>query len=238
MKYVAFIGSRDLKQFSQDHIDLFTDTVKATVQHGYAIVTGACKGADQLAADTVLLAGGKVLLVLPYADYEWHWVQLVQAGFPDQVKVEVYDPAIHQTWTESVQRYHPAPDRLKEDGVQMHARNYGIVGRAISVVALPNYQKNGGGTAQGLRMATALKIKLFDLRDQSHCRELMRRLTEKPETKLEKLDRELLKAPGISAAMCVEMPADEDEEKTDPRCYCDQIPVGDPSHPTLCRYCD
>jgi len=143
-----------------------------------------------------------VLLVLPYADYEWHWVQLVQAGFPDHVRWRsTIRPSI-QNWTESVQRYHPAPDRLKEDGIQMHARNYGIVARAISVVALPNYQKNGGGTAQGLRVATAMGIKLFDLQDEKTLPGADAAADRAAGDEAGEADRELLKAPG-SAPRCV-----------------------------------
>lgn len=206
MKYVAFIGSRDLSQFSQDQLDLYVDAVRAAVQHGYAIVTGACKGADQLAANAALRSGGKVLLVLPSEQYEARWIQMCREDFPGQIAIEVYDPALHKNWTLSVLRYHPAPQRLDEKATQMHARNYGIVGRAIAVVALPNYQKDGGGTAQGLRIANVLNIRLYDLRDQARCRWLMQGLTGQKVTKQPEIAITRREAIEIIAAFCPPVP--------------------------------
>lgn len=176
MKYVAFIGSRDLRQFDGNRLQLFTDAARAAVQHGYAVVTGACKGADQLAAETALAAGGKVLLVLPYIHYESAWIAAMESRYLGQVAAECYDPEVHPRWAKSVQLYHPAAAKLDVWSAALHARNFGIVGRSIAVVALPNYQRNGGGTAQGLRVAQALGIKLFDLRDEKSNVELMKRL--------------------------------------------------------------
>jgi hypothetical protein len=181
MKYVAFIGSRDLSQFSAEQLTLYKSTVLACVQHGYAIVTGACSGADQIAAETALEAGGKVLLVAPWNGYEREWIKILFDRYGDaQVRTEFYEPKIHQKWTDSVLKLHPQGGRLKDSHVALHARNFGIVGRSTVVVALPNYEKGGGGTAQGLRVAAALGIKAFDLRDPAQCAELEQRLINKP----------------------------------------------------------
>ena len=65
---------------------------------------------------------------------------------------------------ESVRAYHPAPGRLKESMVKLHARNYGIVEIADAVVALPRITRYGmGGTGQGIRIAQALGKRLFVL---------------------------------------------------------------------------
>ena len=180
MKYVAFIGSRDMNQFSEERVLLYMDAVRAAVQHGYVVVTGACKGVDQLAAEVALASGGRVLLVLPYPLYERLWVNETQAKFPENVRVEVYNPENHPVWTESVTKYHPAPTQLSEPAIRMHARNYGIVGRAGWVVALPNFEKGGGGTAQGLRIAAGMNKPCWDLRDQKQCVDLMKRLMRAP----------------------------------------------------------
>ncbi len=158
---IAFIGSRDIEQFDPEWLTLYEAAVRRVVKNGAVVVTGAARGCDQLAARAALEAGGQVELVLPWASYEADWVGEVTDPYPDQVSCVIYDPETHG-WDETVTVYHPTPGRLSSGARALHARNFGIVGGASCVVALPGIVRPGG-TAQGIRIAEALKIPVYNL---------------------------------------------------------------------------
>jgi hypothetical protein len=165
------IGSRNLAQFPQVWIDLYREAARKAAVHGHTVVTGAAEGADQLAAETALAAGGKVELVLPWGDFNQEWVQSMIANYgTDRVTTVVYVPLECPDWTQSVYDYHPACQNgkmgLEPGAFRLHARNYGIVYNSQTVIALPGRKFGGGGTAQGLRVAYGLRIRRFDLSDK------------------------------------------------------------------------
>jgi hypothetical protein len=177
LKLISFIGTRDLDAVSDEVLALYQQAVESAVHAGYTIVTGAAQGADQLAADTALMAGGHVMLKLPWATYERAWVTQIVTRYPDKVWIEVYYPFHHDSWTQSVYQYHPKPDSLRQGPFALHARNFGIMENATTVVAISNPNKiGGGGTGQGLRIAEALRIRRFDLTDPMHFEDLETRL--------------------------------------------------------------
>lgn len=110
--------------------------------------TGAAYGIDEAAM--VGTQGTNLDVYLPWATYNRDIV-------PPGSRVVVYSPAEHAEWTASVAQYHPAAGRLSRGAFALHARNYGIVAGAKTVIAFPD-PKGGGGTAQGIRIARGLKI--------------------------------------------------------------------------------
>jgi hypothetical protein len=168
---LAFIGSRELDQFPLAWVDLYREAARKAAIHGHTVVTGAAEGADQLAAETALAAGGKVELVLPWGEFNREWVDSMTANYsPARVTVVTYVPLECPDWTQSVYDYHPACQNgkmgLRTGEFRLHARNYGIVYNSKTVVALPGRKRGGGGTGQGLRVAQGLRIRLFDLSQQ------------------------------------------------------------------------
>lgn len=164
---IAVIGTRELHEcYPRATLDVLDRAIAASVAHGYQIRTGAAVGTDQYAAEIVLRQGGALFLALPWARYEASWVHRMTQQYPGHIQVEVYDPidARCREWGEFVRRYHPRGNSLSRGAFALHARNYRIVESARAVIALPSTQKStGGGTSQGMRIAYALDIPVFNL---------------------------------------------------------------------------
>lgn len=161
---IGFIGSRDLTQFTATEIAIFRQAAAVTARAGHTLVTGFADGADDLAMMTALEAGGTVELKLPWRSFRKERLHPLLAGeHHPRIQIEVFDADLHGEWIQSVYAYHPAARILKDSEFRLHARNYGIVRPTQLVVALPSRNRNGGGTAQGLRVARALGVPILDL---------------------------------------------------------------------------
>lgn len=151
VKAFAIIGTRD------------PDVAQAQVAYrlAWAIVhlgqhfvhTGAAYGIDQRAMEGT--SGKNLKVFLPWSTYNTNII-------PDLSVRVVYDPSIHRHWTSSVNRYHPAANRLSRGAFALHARNYGIVEGVSAVVALPR-EDGEGGTGQGIRIAKSLNIPVIQI---------------------------------------------------------------------------
>jgi predicted Rossmann-fold nucleotide-binding protein len=155
---VAFIGTRQLERIPQDALDAYVLAASRCADRGYILATGAAKGADQLAAEACLENGGHVNLYLPWPDYEQGWVWDMQQRYPEMVN------AFCHFSTEALDsvKLHPYPAKLKEGGIKLMARNYMIVDGCQAVVAIPTPPCKGG-TAQGIRIAEHLGIRVHNL---------------------------------------------------------------------------
>lgn len=163
MSAIAFIGTRKFTQLP-NHVALaYHDAVTLVIARGHRVRTGACKGSDQESVSLALAQDGQAELVLPWRTYESAWV----FGLPKhRVSVECYDPKANRDWTDSVYRYHPAPHALTRGAVALHARNFGIVAPCLAVIAAPRYRHGqSGGTGQGMRIAQALGLPVFDVNE-------------------------------------------------------------------------
>ena len=162
MHSYAGIGKRDLSVRADGRVidSIATELANA----GYTLRTGAAPGTDQVMAEVALAEGGKVVLCLPSRKHEKEWVQGYVSSYPDQVTVESLQNDDHEAF-ESVAKYHPVGEKLAGYTLRLHARNYRIVvgpdGPVDFVVAFP--REGGGGTAQGMRIATHKGIPLVDL---------------------------------------------------------------------------
>jgi hypothetical protein len=148
-------------------------------RQNFIVRTGAAYGTDAAVMKGVNSVNPELLdLYLPWDNYN---SELWKPG--NKITVFKYDSEEHLSWLESVIKYHPylkkkyknidaLKDTIKSGSygcgeILLHARNYGIiVGKepAASVFAWPNKDKTGmGGTGQGIRIAKANNISLFDL---------------------------------------------------------------------------
>jgi hypothetical protein len=161
----AMVGTGALNAQGVVVWNAYVAAAEALARAGVPVRTGAAEGADQVAAEVTLHAGGSVQLVLPWRDYNSRWVDRMQGLYAGRVSVEVYDPALHARWWDSVTRYHPAGQRLSPAARKLHARNYGIVEPVAGVIAVPRMSDAHvlGGTAQAMRIAKALGKPLFNL---------------------------------------------------------------------------
>lgn len=157
MKFYAGIGSRRL---SNREKELCFDIGVYLAEKGWALQTGAAFGADQAFAEGALTGGGSVLLCLPWLEYELDWVNKAIARGAKTVTLN----NTHKEALDSV-KTHPAYDKLSQGAKRLHARNYLIVQNTKMVLAYPKRTLGGhaGGTGQGIRIASAMGIKLFDL---------------------------------------------------------------------------
>lgn len=168
MERCAFIGTRQPRMLPRTWYRLYTDAAEWVARSGAVVASCATPGAEQLAAQCALAAGGTVCLYLPWSDFEAEWVRRVQGEYPGLVTTRVYDPDVHADWTEAVLRTHPAGSYLARASQALYARSYGAVYEATDVVALPFIRsRNGaadkGQTEQGLQLARDLGLSLYDL---------------------------------------------------------------------------
>lgn len=149
---VAIIGTR---QPTADMAGLCRKVSVAFRDIGWELVTGNAKGIDSIARNVWnKICPERVTLVLPWPGYNRDRIH------PANVVV-VYSG--QGKWYKSVRQYHPAFDQLTDYEVKLHARNYGVVELADTVIAFPRNGEESGGTGQGVRVARALGKKLFVL---------------------------------------------------------------------------
>jgi len=160
---IAFIGTRAPGDVPNDWLNLYRRTATLAGACGHPIITGAAPGSDQLAAQCVLAAGGRVALILPWKGFERPWVQRIVGRHHNNVYVDILPEEIPAEALASVRTYHPAYGSLTQGGKRLHARNYLIVQHAELIVALPSDKPGGGGTGQGIRIAEALGKPCVDL---------------------------------------------------------------------------
>lgn len=157
---VACIGSRDMdtKQVS------WCRQIGALIAtNGFELHSGNALGADQsFAAGANQEHPELVHLHLPWASYE---VGAVQA----RNHVSVYPFGNMKFYMDIAEEAHPRWDLLKQAVRKLHTRNSSIlVPNQVDVdicIAWPSAKRGGGGTGQGMRIATSRGIKLINLRD-------------------------------------------------------------------------
>lgn len=176
----AFIGARPEKmaKLPPEWIELYRQAAVLTAMQEHTIHTGAAPGADQIAAEAALQAGGSVVLFLPWRSFEAAWIETLRPH-RGRVSVCIYDPEQHAQWAAWVDQHHPNPRVLGRAARKLMARNGGIIGSgAVEVVALPLWEGDrAGGTGYGMTLAGARGIPLWDLSQEPARAEWERRLT-------------------------------------------------------------
>lgn len=180
MERFAFIGTRQPRILPRMWYSLYTDAAAWAARNGVRVLSGATPGAEQLAAQCALKAGGEVTLYLPWHGFEAEWVRRQEQEYSGQVTLRVYDPEIHHGWAEAIQRRHPTGAHLARASLALYARSYGLVYESTGVVALPFVRtRNGavdrGQSEQGLQIAQELGLSLYDISDDEP-RERLREL--------------------------------------------------------------
>jgi hypothetical protein len=155
----AGIGSR---QTPADILDVMRKSAMILAIEGYVCNTGAALGADQAFAEGALVGGGKTNLQLPWNTYENEWINAIRQHHGSNVITTVLSMNDKEAY-ESVEKYHPAANRLSSGVVKLHARNYNIVAPAKFVICWTPEGKPNGGTGQGIKIATALNIPIYNL---------------------------------------------------------------------------
>jgi hypothetical protein len=145
----------------QQGVDLFKAIASAYGKLGWPCRTGAATGADQLAAELTLEAGGSVELMLPWPRYEEAWVKNLSRIHGDRVAIDAEDPMLDLDAVGAI-ALHDNPQALKDGARRLMARNYKIVVEADFVIAIPRPPLEGG-TKHGCRVAEKYGIPVFNL---------------------------------------------------------------------------
>jgi NAD(P)-dependent dehydrogenase (short-subunit alcohol dehydrogenase family) len=156
----AAIGTRRFGEIPEASRERYLQAVESFAEAGWELITGAAEGADQEAAERALKAGGSAWFLLPVKSFQRAWLFKLRNDYPLRVRAHVFDPDLHREWAESVEKYHPRPDRLSEFARAAMARNYGLIDLSLLTLALRHPSKTGG-TEQGIRLARALKKPLI-----------------------------------------------------------------------------
>ena len=152
----AGIGSR---KTPGEILSLMQELGQAFARQGWALRTGNCQGADQaFQAGANSVNPSLVELFLPWSSYEATHIRPGNA---------VYTPGSRAYAIAA--RHHPAWHRCGQAGKAMHARNVEIIlgaGLFSPVSCLICWTPAGhmeGGTAQGIRVACAYGVPVFNL---------------------------------------------------------------------------
>lgn len=149
-KWLAIIGTREP---SDRQIAAVKKIIAELDGNQWAVISGCAEGIDRLALETAYARGIETIGCLPWPAYNRHVQMHCNQTFDiDQLEFEE-----RQLAYASVDDFHPAPKNLTQGARKLHARNYGIIRWADSVLALPSTKFGGGGTGQGIRLAQAMR---------------------------------------------------------------------------------
>lgn len=144
--YYSGIGSRETPQEILNRIELITSWL---AKQGWHCRTGDAYGADLAFTNGCKRGGGKLSVYSP-------------------------DMNLQEWWFDMAQKNHPAWHKCSLRAKKLHARNTPIIlGNVITPFGFPQkskfvvcWTKDGkatGGTGQGIRLANAYKIPVFNL---------------------------------------------------------------------------
>jgi hypothetical protein len=155
-KYYAGIGSRETPK---NIIDQISDIASYLSDKNYILRSGHADGADLAFENSAEFAE----IWLPWPNFNKQFPIL-----KNHIHITI-SPNDFKAY-DSVEIFHPCPEKLKWYGRKLMARNYRqIVGDIYSptdsefVICWTKDGKNSGGTGQALRIAESLKIPIYNL---------------------------------------------------------------------------
>jgi len=153
MDWVAVIGSRNP---SHEQEIAIIQAIEELESSECCVISGCAEGIDALALMTGQNLDFITIGIVPWRSYNPH----IQEYCTHVVCIDDFRPDALKEAYASVKQYHPAPDKLTQGAIKLHARNYGIIRWAKKVIAAPGSAPGGGGTGQGIRLAQTLGIPL------------------------------------------------------------------------------
>ena len=153
MSKIACIGKREI---TPEDEKLLMKIGGYLATQGHVISSGNAEGSDRFfALGANMVDPARVELHLPVKDHNPKQIWLLNKLVVDGEVPE---------YRETASKLHPAWDKLPDFVKKLHTRNVGIVKDASLVIALPNWEKpGGGGTGMGLKVAQELNIPVLDL---------------------------------------------------------------------------
>jgi hypothetical protein len=145
---IAIIGTREPVKAQLDNISAFLNGMSPNQD---VIISGCAYGVDAYALKIAKALGYKTIGCVPWEKYNVDIQQLCDT-------IIVFNADRDIIATRSVKKYHPIADQLSQGAFRLHARNYLIVHDCDLVMAYPG--PTGGGTMQGIKIATDLGIEV------------------------------------------------------------------------------
>ncbi|MCC2667899.1 MAG: hypothetical protein K0Q72_370 [Armatimonadetes bacterium] len=137
MEQIAFLGTRQPRLLPPHVVDLYRTAAASLGGQGDLLLSGATPGAEQLAAEAALAAGGAAEFFLPWALYEREWVARMERTYGDRVRTVVFEVSTYPQWLEAARNAHPDGQRLSVGSLAVHARCFGMIERATLVIVMP-----------------------------------------------------------------------------------------------------
>ncbi len=162
MIYYAGIGSRETPEAI---LNAFEKLGEKLGEMGFILRSGRAPGADSYFEMGANKIGAETEIYIPWKNFP---KDSPLAKNP-AIALETLDIKQQLKAVESVNRYHPAPERLSQGAMKLMARNYcQLYGRAIDapissfIVCYTKDGKASGGTGQAIRMANDMNIPVLN----------------------------------------------------------------------------
>lgn len=156
----AGIGSETISSEEESQIKCLA---KYLAKRGITLYSGNCKGADQAFQRG---SGGECVIFLPWYSYELE-------SYDVHNSIKYFVAVATKEGNESILKYHPRGSSIVGAAQKMHCRNYHIIAGMEDyppvrfVLCCANYDSQfnvAGGTGQGVRIAKALSIPVYNIR--------------------------------------------------------------------------
>lgn len=158
--FYAGIGTRNIPKGERGEAVKSAITSLATelANEGYTLRSGGAEGSDTLFQNG---AGAQADIYRPWEDKDNPFVAAGRVQYVDQFDADLLEPA-----RLSVERLHPGAKKLGPGAFKLHQRNY------FQICGMPTepdvgfvacYMPDSGGTAQAVRIAEQLGIRVFNL---------------------------------------------------------------------------
>jgi hypothetical protein len=161
VRHFAVIGTRDCSAAQLEWVAGVCAAESGFLDDS-VLVTGAAPGIDQAGAEAWLQMSkmGRVLLFLPWPDYEKVWIDQLFMRYPERVDLHLRPILLPEQQT-LVQAHHEYWHRLSRGSIALQYRNLEIVRKADAIYATPGTKPWGGGTGLGIRLGLHLEKRMF-----------------------------------------------------------------------------
>lgn len=169
MDYYAGIGSRD----TPDHILNIMHHIGAYLAtQGWVLRSGAANGADASFEEGAIHGEGKMEIYLPWGGFNHHKSELHPGKYPFSDKEKQFSAKFHPAWNKCSPSARLMHQRNLRQIVGMEPIHGEMVQASKFVVCWTPGGQLKGGTAQALRIATALNIPIINLGSATTAQEL------------------------------------------------------------------
>ena len=169
MDYYAGVGSRDTPEHILNimhHIGAYLAT------QGWVLRSGAANGADASFEEGAIHVEGETEIYLPWGGFNHHKSELHPGNYPFSTKEKQFSAKFHPAWNKCSPSARLMHQRNLRQIIGMEPIHGEMVQASKFVVCWTPGGQLKGGTAQALRIATALNIPIINLGTATTAQEL------------------------------------------------------------------